>query len=80
MVDSLQVWTARICETSLNMAENTRIYRRIMLKYSTELMFTYWNTLELLAKSLAEAARQVKKHDLHQPSEMQNIFLLMPLL
>ena len=51
MVDSIQFWTARICETSLNMAESTRIYRRIMLKYSTELMFTYWNTLELLAKS-----------------------------
>jgi hypothetical protein len=54
MVDSLQVWTARICETSLNMAENTRIYRRIMLKYSTELMFTYWNTLEFLAKCWQE--------------------------
>jgi hypothetical protein len=50
MVDLLQVWTARICETSLNMAESTRIYRRIMLKYSTELLFTYWNTLELLAR------------------------------
>ena len=54
MVDSLQVWTARICETSLNMAENTRIYRKIMLKYSTELMFTYWNTLEFLAKCWQE--------------------------
>ncbi len=54
MVDSLQVWTARICETSLNMTENTRIYRKIMLKYSTELMFTYWNTLEFLAKCWQE--------------------------
>ena len=54
MADSLQVWTARICETSLNMAENTRIYRRIMLKYSTGLMFTYWNTLEFLAKCWQE--------------------------
>ena len=54
MVDSLQIWTARICETSLNMAESTRIYRRTLLKYSTELMFAYWNTLELLVKCRQE--------------------------